>query len=59
MLSPKGVSETLRAWNIYIPKIFRPSKNSTGAAVSPYSHIREKNQMPLSPMQKSAGVKVI
>jgi len=35
------------------------SKNSTGSLSLPCSHISEKNQMPLSPIQKSAGVKVM
>lgn len=43
----------------YVPRIFRSSKNSAGTTVSPCSHISEKNQMPLSPIQKSAGVKFI
>ncbi len=30
-----------------------------GSAFLPCSHISEKNQMPLSPIQKSAGVEVI
>ena len=32
------------------------SRNSTGGASLPCSHMSEKNQIPLSPMQKSAGV---
>jgi hypothetical protein len=32
------------------------SRNSTGAAPTPCSHMSEKNQTPLSPMQNSAGV---
>ena len=35
------------------------SRNSSGSASRPCSHMREKNQIPLSPMQKSAGVKAI
>src|SRR6266508_1472893 len=35
------------------------SKNATGSLSLPCSHIKEKNQIPLSPIQKSAGVKVI
>jgi len=37
----------------------RSSKNSTGSLSLPCSHISEKNQIPLSPIQKSAGVKVM
>src|SRR5215207_6351355 len=37
----------------------RSSKNSTGSLSLPFSHINEKNQIALSPIQKSAGVKVI
>ena len=35
------------------------SKNSTGSLSFPCSHINEKNQIALSPIQKSAGVKVM
>src|SRR6266542_504788 len=35
------------------------SKNSTGSLSLPCSHINEKNQIPLSPIQKSAGVNAI
>src|SRR5215216_4237628 len=35
------------------------SKNSTGSLSLPCSHINEKNQILLSPIQKSAGVKVM
>ena len=37
----------------------RSSRNSTGSCFLPCSHISEKNQMPLSPIQKSAGVNSI
>ena len=35
------------------------SRNSTGSLSLPCSHIKEKNQIALSPIQKSAGVKVM
>src|SRR5688572_26231459 len=35
------------------------SRNSTGSLSLPCSHINEKNQIALSPIQKSAGVKVM
>src|SRR5919108_128687 len=35
------------------------SKNSTGSLSLPCSHINERNQIPLSSIQKSAGVKIM
>ncbi len=50
---------TIYKFRIVSAKTLRSSRNSTGSASCPYSHIMEKNHIPLSPMQKSAGVKVI